>query len=966
MTYDLGIDVGTSYTAAAVARASGAIEVVGLGPVADNIPSVVHVDAEGRVIVGDAAERRAMLDPTSAARDFKRRLGDPTPVIVRGTPYSSESLTAKLLSWVHGRVTEREGAEPRSIVATIPANWGPYKKELFGQALRIAGLEGATTVTEPHAAALAYASQTRVPEGSIIGIYDLGGGTFDAAVLQKSGEGFDLLGETVGIEHLGGVDFDAAVFHHVRRALGDAWPAEAEEDPALLSPLVQLRRACVEAKELLSEERSATVPVMLPGLSTSVQITRADFEGLIRHRLGESLDALAESMRKAGVSADDLTTVLLVGGSSRVPIIGQTLRDELGVRVSSDTDPMYAVARGAAIAAHLHSGGAGAPAGTEPARPDRVVTVPPAATPPPPASTAPPPPAPAGSPGGPASAAAAGAAAGAGAAAAATSGGAPSGPRTTDPSTGPAPTGNGAPPPSGAPPSTPPPTGDVPITPAGGEERRRNVAPLIGVGVLVVVALIAGVIIVTSGGGDDDGEPLAAPGDASDTTAVDTDAGADADDAGTGTGDVALAASPDGMVEIPDGTYTLGVDDPDPTAESLTTTTDLYAYWIDEHEVTNADWEAFVVRSGAEPASSWPGGQSPDGEDDLPVLGVNFEWAASYCEALGKRLPTEAEWEVAARGPDGSLWPWGDDRNAVELPGSGTYPVGSVAENVSAFGVYDLTGNAWEWVADPYDPRTDDAMRVLRGGQNGYIRNNVSRLSVQADSGTAVGVAGFRCAADETSADVAAGTFDEVALPDVPMTPPTTAPPEGFLLQETFQDTTTGWFQGRTEGGFFGYHPNEYFHLDTTQPGEVITAPAPSLYGPEQSVTVGTVVFVERQFTGPEGTFEYGLTVRNDGAGNFIAFTVDPRNQRWRIVRHSSAGPPETIAENRQAIPTTATLEIRMAGDNFEFVIGTTTVTQRQVPGLAGSGVGFITAVDDDITRVHVHYDDFWVEEWTP
>jgi hypothetical protein len=127
---------------------------------------------------------------------------------------------------------------------------------------------------------------------------------------------------------------------------------------------------------------------------------------------------------------------------------------------------------------------------------------------------------------------------------------------------------------------------------------------------------------------------------------------------------------------------------------------------------------------------------------------------------------------------------------------------------------------------------------------------------------------------------------------------------------------------------------------------------------------VGTVVFVEREFTGAEGTFEYGLVVRNDDAGNYLAFTVDPRNERWRIVRHSAGGATETIAENRQAIPSTATLEIRMAGDRFEFVIGTTTVTQREIPGLSASGVGFITAVDADITRVHVHYDDFWVEEW--
>src|SRR5690349_5952757 len=187
------------------------------------------------VLVGDAAERRGTREPARMAREFKRRLGDPVPVLVGGTPYSAHALTARVLSHVHETVTRhQEGVAPTSVVVTHPANWGPYKRELMMQAMTLADVPRVTLRSEPEAAALQYAAQERVRPGEIIAVYDLGGGTFDAAVLRKTETGFELLGEPAGIEQLGGVDFDEAVLAHVVDTLGEMTQQLDPANPAVV------------------------------------------------------------------------------------------------------------------------------------------------------------------------------------------------------------------------------------------------------------------------------------------------------------------------------------------------------------------------------------------------------------------------------------------------------------------------------------------------------------------------------------------------------------------------------------------------------------------------------------------------------------------------------------------------------------------------------------------------------------
>ncbi|MGH8921029.1 MAG: Hsp70 family protein, partial [Actinomycetes bacterium] len=340
--YALGVDVGTSFTAAAIWRGDGPgkPEAVALGSRMPSVPSVLFLGADGSVVVGEAAQRRALTDPDRVVREFKRRIGDDTPLLVGGQPYAAHDLAAMMVRWVVDRVTEREGAAPDRIAVTHPAGWGPYKKELLSRALGAVGLDALTFLAEPEAAAVSYAAQERVEAGTTIAVYDLGGGTFDAAVVRKTGAGsFALLGSACGLQQLGGADFDEAVFTHVQAGTTTQWDALDIEDPSVLSGLARLRRECIEAKEALSADTEVSIPVLLPGVSAHVRLVRSEFEEMIRPALEDTVDSLSRAIRSADLSSAELGAVLLVGGSSRMPLVTQLVSAALGCPVVVDADP---------------------------------------------------------------------------------------------------------------------------------------------------------------------------------------------------------------------------------------------------------------------------------------------------------------------------------------------------------------------------------------------------------------------------------------------------------------------------------------------------------------------------------------------------------------------------------------------------------------------------------------------------
>ncbi|MBB4905480.1 Hsp70 family protein [Actinophytocola algeriensis] len=349
MSYRVGIDFGTTFTATAVHRdGEQAAEVVPLGDGRPAVPSVVFVAEDGSFVMGDAAVRRAVTDPDRVVREVKRRIGDRTPVLVAGEPIEAHVIAACFVRWVVDRVTEREGGPPATVVLSHPASWGRHKCELMIEALAGQGVSPVRLVTEPAAAAVAYTASRHVAPGTAIGVYDLGGGTFDATVVRQLDEGgFELTGTPQGIESLGGVDFDEAVFEQVKAIVGTQWTDLDFTDPLVRTAAATLRRECTEAKEALSSDTEVTIPVMLPGVSTRVRMVRTEFEQLVAPAIAATVAALRTACESAG--SPDLSAVLLVGGSSRIPLVSQLVSAAFDRPVTVDSDPKAVVACGAAL-----------------------------------------------------------------------------------------------------------------------------------------------------------------------------------------------------------------------------------------------------------------------------------------------------------------------------------------------------------------------------------------------------------------------------------------------------------------------------------------------------------------------------------------------------------------------------------------------------------------------------------------
>ncbi|MGQ0468119.1 MAG: Hsp70 family protein [Sporichthyaceae bacterium] len=352
--YVLGVDLGTTFTAAAVARPGEPAVGVPLGSRSAATPTVAYLGEDGEFLVGEAALRRAVTDPDRVVREFKRRIGDETPLLLgdSGDRINAHRLAALVVAWVVNTVSTRQGERPSSVVVTHPAAWGAHKQQLLRGALADVGVRDVLLVTEPHAAAVAYAQTHDLEPGSRLAVYDLGGGTFDASVLRVEASGeFTAQGRPIGLPDLGGIDFDDAVLAHVVDALGDAVAALDPGDPVVAAALARLRQECVEAKEALSADTATTVPVVLGGVQTNLRLTRSEFQVMIEPAVNRTLEALDAALAEADLGSGNLDHLLLTGGSARIPFITQVLSAHLGPNVSlgRDLDPKLAVALGAAL-----------------------------------------------------------------------------------------------------------------------------------------------------------------------------------------------------------------------------------------------------------------------------------------------------------------------------------------------------------------------------------------------------------------------------------------------------------------------------------------------------------------------------------------------------------------------------------------------------------------------------------------
>jgi hypothetical protein len=348
----LALDLGTSRIAAATARLapSGESEAgsVVLGHRSGSIATVAYMTDDGDVLFGDAAEQRGFAHPDRLLRSFTRRIGDDVPLIAGGFSVMPESLCARLVVWVRDLVAHREDAPPALVALAHPAAWTGHRVAVLRAALSDAGIEEVEFLPSATAGALHHESARALASGAIAVVYDLGGTSFESTVLRKADDGsFTVLGEPEIVPDHGGSLFDDAVMRYAVTASGVAVDA-ARGDPDAHVPLARLRRSCIAAKHALSFDAEATIPVPFPDAGASVRITRSELETMIEPALEPTLDALERSIRSAGRSAEQVDLILLLGGSTHIPLVAQQLSDRFDRPLAAASDA--AAAMGAALA----------------------------------------------------------------------------------------------------------------------------------------------------------------------------------------------------------------------------------------------------------------------------------------------------------------------------------------------------------------------------------------------------------------------------------------------------------------------------------------------------------------------------------------------------------------------------------------------------------------------------------------
>ncbi|MGB0383703.1 MAG: protein kinase domain-containing protein [Ardenticatenaceae bacterium] len=337
--------------------------------------------------------------------------------------------------------------------------------------------------------------------------------------------------------------------------------------------------------------------------------------------------------------------------------------------------------------------------------------------------------------------------------------------------------------------------------------------------------------------------------------------------------EVALPSSR-GMVKVEGGTYLVGLESDEEV--------EISEFWIDRQEVSNAQYATFIKESGKEPPSSWADQNMATKMGDHPVEGVTWEHAAAYCAWANKRLPTEGEWEVAARGPHGWRYPWGNQQDAVSLPTAGTYPVGSMLENRTFFGAFDMAGNVSEWVAEPYIPTKEESPldhRVLRGGANDAQKDMTFRMVGEPNDSSMFAHAGIRCASG--------GVTPEMALVPELVEGRQAQEPSDVLLSDDFSGINSGWSQARApvDNYFYGYQPPDFYHMQVSAANTCLSV--------HRDIAIDNAMAEVELFIADtateEGTFRYGLTIRAMN-NNFYAFLISPRTKGWQVLKNNTEG----------------------------------------------------------------------------
>lgn len=352
--FAVGIDLGTTNSCLAYIDEAGLPVVVNNTEDAPTTPSVVGLDNDGNLVVGaDAVEVLASGGDTIA--EFKRHIGDSDfSWITDKGEFTPEALSAEVLKKLVGDTVERVGRRPTHAVVTVPAYFHNPERLATRQAIEMANLKELQIINEPTAAAIAY-NATDKNEARHVLVYDLGGGTFDVTLLHFAGinslEATKVL-TSHGDKLLGGLDWDYRLAAH----LAQAFEAEHHKDPfADLDTLGHLMATTEKAKKTLSARTSVSVSIEAAGRRTECLVSRAEFEEITADLVTRTLMLTEGAIKEAGLSVSDIEEVVLVGGSTRMPMIAEALSEYFGIEPLKSVNPDEVVAVGAALLAHaLH------------------------------------------------------------------------------------------------------------------------------------------------------------------------------------------------------------------------------------------------------------------------------------------------------------------------------------------------------------------------------------------------------------------------------------------------------------------------------------------------------------------------------------------------------------------------------------------------------------------------------------
>ncbi len=347
MSKIIGIDLGTTNSCVSVLEA-GEAKVIPNKEGNRTTPSIVAFK-NGEKLVGDVAKRQAETNPNTV-RSIKRLMGTNEKVELDGKKYTPEEISAMILGDLKESAEAYLGEKVTKAVITVPAYFNDAQRQATKNAGKIAGLEVERIINEPTAAALAYGLDKQNKMQTIL-VYDLGGGTFDVSILEL-GEGVFEVKSTAGNNHLGGDDFDELIIKYLVETFKKENGIDLSKDKMAMQ---RLKEAAEKAKKDLSGVTTTQIscPFITQGengpLHLDMTLTRAKFEDLIRDLVDSTLTPVRNALKDAKLKKEDIDQVILVGGSTRIPMVQELIKKELGKEPNKSVNPDEVVSMGAAI-----------------------------------------------------------------------------------------------------------------------------------------------------------------------------------------------------------------------------------------------------------------------------------------------------------------------------------------------------------------------------------------------------------------------------------------------------------------------------------------------------------------------------------------------------------------------------------------------------------------------------------------